>query len=124
MMEFDGIAIGEMKPYAEYNGVKIFSLSSLSSPVDATVSYSKTRITFAGKIGVDRTEGSYKFGDEILIALWTKELPKINDRCSQKGFSRIQINLSLKDAISLFKNALEKLEDLKESKKKALSDFM
>ena len=109
------------KPYAEYNGVKIFALSSVSDPVAATVSFKNTRITFSGIIGVDRTEGSYKFGDEVLIALWMKNLPKIDERCSQKGYSRIQINLSIDQAISLFKISLEKLESLK---KRALADFI
>jgi hypothetical protein len=100
----------DKKPYAEYNGVKIFSLSLSSKPIDTTVSFGNTRIVFHGKIGIDRTEGSYRWGKQVLIATWMDTLPEINNRCEQKGYSRIQIALPRDEAIKLLRKALEELE--------------
>ena len=113
------------KPYAEYNGVKIYQLAVIKQAVEATIGYGKTRIVFKGQIGIDRTEGSYRYGDEVLVALWMVGEPKVETRCPQKGYSRIQISMPIPDAIKLFKEALDKIEEHQAEvmKKKPLGDF-
>lgn len=106
----------DVKPYASYNGVNIYQLTLGRQIVEATVSYGETRIMYRGQIGIDRTEGSYRFGDQVLIAMWMRDLPKIETRCRQKGYSRIQINMTIPEAITMFKEALQKLEALEREK--------
>lgn len=101
-----------------YNGVKIIPISSRRKQIEATASFSDKKIVFRGELGIDRTEGSYKWGPQVLIALWSFELPKIDSRCNNKGYSRVQIAISREDAKKLFKEALAELEKLEPTQSK------
>lgn len=87
-------------PFAGHNG-KVYN--------SANFIFDKI-IVYHGQVGIDRTEGSYRWGEQVLIAMWMKGFPKIESRCDQKGYSRIQVAMPKEEAIKMFREALNELE--------------
>jgi hypothetical protein len=113
-MEGESSSLGkEEKPFAEYNGVQIFLIAVGERRAVATVSFGETRMVFTGQIGINRTEGSWRYGDEVQIAMWNLENVKMEKRCKQKGYNRMQINLRIEDALRIFREAIVKLEKIR-----------
>jgi len=94
------------KPYGD---VQFKELVKIKEPIDATVSFGKKRIVFHGELVVDHIEKSWKWGDQITINVWLKDLPKIETRAYNDGYSRVGIALPIEVARRFFEKLLEKL---------------
>ena len=93
----------------EYKGCKFPPLARCPVPVEATVCYANQRITIEGELRFDRTEGSWKYGSQFQIHLFTKNLPKFDKRAENNGYTRIEIAVPLKLAGPLLEETLHEL---------------
>lgn len=94
----------------DYNGLSVFEIAKAPMPVVATVSYGETkRLKFEGTFCIDRTEGSYRYPQEVQFVLWTRDLPLHESRSRHDGYSRIEIAIPRNVAIKLLELALRKL---------------
>ena len=93
----------------EYNGLHIFELASYPT-THATSCNEKEHRLWSGTFFIDRTEGSYRYGDEVQFGLWSRTPPKIKQsRAANDGYYRIEICLPKEDAIQLLEMALARL---------------
>ncbi len=93
----------------EYNGLTIFEL--VSHPVThATVCGGAEHQKWTGEFTIDRTEGSYRYGDEVQFVLWSREPPKIKmERAPNDGYFRIEICLPESVALELLEEAADRI---------------
>ena len=105
-VELEGVA------KREYNGLRINELAKYSRPVEATVAFGDKRLVFKGFFVIDTTKGSWKFGDQVQLVLWSRDLPDEELRAENDDYSRIEIALPL-DSIGTLESALKKLWALK-----------
>lgn len=97
------------KPYGD---VQFKELAKIREPIDATVSFGEKRIVFHGQLVVDHIEQSWKWGDQITMNVWLKDLPEIETRAYNDGYSRVAIALPVTVARRFFEKLLEKLWEL------------
>ena len=99
--------IGKKK--REYNGLTIFEL--VSHPVThATVCGGVEHQKWTGNFTIDRTEGSYRYGNEIQFVLWSQDPPKIKlERAPNDGYFRIEICIPQEEAVQLLETALYRI---------------
>ena len=101
-------------PHAEYTKgksekpVKFFHYAKSGRPFEATVSYGDTRLVFEGQVVFEKTQGSFKFGEQFQIVLWTKNLPLTEERAINDGYSRIEIALPLEVGERMVRQAANK----------------
>lgn len=88
------------------NGLEFRELSRVPVPVEATVSFAAKRMVFRGTLTIDRQGKSYKFGDQLQIHLFTRDLPTFETRAMQNGYSRIEIAIPIHDAVNFLTNAV------------------
>ncbi|MFC1486617.1 hypothetical protein ACFLRN_02865 [Thermoproteota archaeon] len=93
----------------DYNGLSIFELAS--HPIThATVCSGAEHQKWTGTFTIDRTEGSYRYGDEVQFVVWSLEPPKIKmERAFNDGYFRIEICIPKENAIHLLEDALSRL---------------
>ncbi len=93
----------------EYNGLSIFEL--VSHPVThATVCGGAEHQKWTGTFTIDRTEGSYRYGDEVQFVVWSREPPKIKmNRARNGGYYRIEICVPEDKALELLEEATDKI---------------
>lgn len=105
------VIVAEKRPY--YGEAKtpviIKELVRLAGKIDSTVSWGDRRVVFNGTLSVDHVKNSLKWGDEVTINLWTKDLPKFEQRAKNDGYSRVAISLKPREALALCERLLEKL---------------
>ena len=79
------------KKKRDYNGLTIYEL--VSHPVThATVCVGDEHQKWTGTFTIDRTEGSYRYGDEVQFVVWSREPPKLKwERAPNSGYYRIEI---------------------------------
>jgi integrase len=81
----------------------------------ATTAYNDMRITFTGTCTIDRTEGSYKYGDQVQFVLWTYDMPKIEMiRAPNGNYCRMEIAIPKEHAAKFLERALQKLWSLEQ----------
>lgn len=90
-----------------YKGVEIHELATSQVPVEATVAYGNKRLVFRGLCTVDKTQGSWKFGEQIQLVLWTKEKVKVENRAENNGYNRIEIALPKEIGIRMIQEVAE-----------------
>lgn len=91
------------------NPVEIQELVKVKGKVESTVSFGGRRIVFRGNLVVDHIKGSWRWGEQIAINLWTKDLPEFQSRANNDGYSRVAIALPPELARRLCEKLLEKL---------------
>jgi len=104
----------QKKPYfgSSEVPVRIRELMKVKGLVDSTVSYGEKRLVFSGNLVVDHVKGSWRWGEEVAINLWTRDLPRFENRAENDGYSRVAISLDLRTALGLCQRWLEKLWSL------------
>ena len=97
------------KKKRDYNGLSIYEL--VSHPVThATVCGGAEHQKWTGTFTIDRTEGSYRYGDEVQFVVWSHEPPKIKmERAPNDGYYRIEICIPEERALELLEEAVEKI---------------
>ena len=116
----------------DYNGLSIFELASFPCS-HATVCSGDEHQKWTGTFTIDRTENSYRYGNEIQFVVWSTEAPKLKmERASNGGFYRVEICIPQEQAVRLLETALNriynaenmKLKDLPEITVSNLADIM
>lgn len=92
--------------------VTIKELVKVQGKIDSTVSFGGRRLVFKGNLVVDEVKGSWKWGHEVTFNLWTRDLPEIEARATNDGYSRVAISLKPEVARRLCEKLLEKLWSL------------
>ena len=64
----------------EYFGCRFPNLVTCPIEIEATVCYGKRRETFKGKLAFDRNDGSWKYGNQLLIHLFRVDIPTVTAR--------------------------------------------
>lgn len=94
----------------DYNGLIVYEIAKCPVPVTATVAYGNSnRIVFEGTFTIDRTEGSWKFPEEVQFVLYTRKLPRFEKRAKHDGYHRIEIPIPRGIATKMLELALRKL---------------
>jgi len=106
--------VAEKRPYYgnAAEPVIIKELVWLAEKIDSTVSWGDRRLVFHGILSVDHVQNSLKWGTQVTINLWTKDLPKFEQRAENDGYSRVAIPLKPSEALALCEKLLEKLWSL------------
>ena len=93
----------------DYNGVAFYEM--VSYPVThATVCSGAEHQKWTGTFTIDRTEGSYRYGDEVQFVVWSREPPVLkSERAPNGGYYRIEICIPKENAIHLLEDALTRL---------------
>ena len=114
------IDLGKKK--REYNGLSIFEL--VSHPVThATVCGGAEHQKWTGNFTIDRTEGSYRYGDEVQFVLWSTEPPRIKmERAANDGYFRIEICIPQDEAVQLLETALYRIYNAEKQKAAVLPE--
>ena len=106
--------IGKRK--RDYNGLTIFELASYPCS-HATVCSGEEHQKWSGTFTVDRTEGSYRYGDELQFVVWSREAPRIKmERAVNDGYYRIEICIPEQDAVRLLEEALMRVYNARKIK--------
>ena len=94
------------KEKKEYNGLHIFEL--VSHPcTHATVCTGNEHTKWKGQFTIDRTEGSYRYGNEIQFVVWSRDPPIIkNERAANDGYYRIEVCVPEDVGVRLLEDAL------------------
>jgi hypothetical protein len=90
-----------------YKGIEISELSTSGIPVEGTIAFGNRRVVFKGLVTIDKTKGSWKFGEQIQFVLWTKDPVRIEERADNDGYNRIEIALPLGMGKRMLKEAHE-----------------
>ena len=92
-----------------YNGLQIFEL--VSHPVThATVCSGAEHQKWIGTFTIDRTEGSYRYGDEVQFVVWSREPPIIkSERAPNDGYYRIEICIPESEALELLEESADRI---------------
>ena len=106
----------------EYNGLTIYEL--VSHPVThATVCGGAEHQKWTGNFTIDRTEGSYHYGDEVQFVLWSTEPPRIKmERAANDGYFRIEICIPQDEAVQLLETALYRIYNAEKQKAAVLPE--
>lgn len=93
----------------DYFGLTIYELAS--HPVThATVCSGEEHQKWTGTFAIDRTEGSYRYGDEVQFVVWSTDPPKIKmERAPNDGYYRIEICIPKQEAVRLLETALTRI---------------
>ena len=102
----------EKKPYFGFSDkpVKIKELvKTANHDVEATVTIGGKRYVFRGQLCVDHITGSWKWGEQVAINVWTVDTPQVQDRAKNDGYNRVAIALDPKLLERLCEKLLQKL---------------
>jgi len=79
----------EKKPYY---GLQFTELSPTQPDVNASFTWSKGKKSYLrGKLSLDRHRGSYKYANEVVISVWSRDPPETVDRAYNDGYYRLEI---------------------------------
>ena len=79
----------EKRPYF---GLQFTELAKTQPDVNASFTWSKGEKAYLrGKLSFDRHKGSYKYPNEVVLSVWSKEPPEIAERAFNNGYYRIEI---------------------------------
>lgn len=94
-----------------YKGLRMFDLTPEIAPtVKCTFAISKdAKYIQEGTLTFDRHENSYKFNDEVVITVWSRESPCTSQRADNDGYYRVEIPVPKQVFIKMCEKALEKL---------------
>jgi hypothetical protein len=90
------------------NGVK-YEIVESNDKIESTVSMNNDRIIYNGKVAFEKMSGSYKFGKQIQIVVFTKDV-KIENRTFNNGFERIEIAIPYELGKIMFKEFIKKID--------------
>lgn len=96
----------------DYFGLQMFELAPEIKPsVTATFTWGPSKKAVQqGILSFDRHEGSYKFSNEVVITVWSKNPPQLDvDRAYNDGYYRIEIPVSQHVFLKMCEKALQKL---------------
>ena len=94
------------KKKRDYNGLTIYELVS-HLVTHATVCNGDEHQKWTGTFTIDRTENSYRYGDELQFVVWSTEPPIIKqERAVNDGYYRIEICIPQQEAVNLLEKAL------------------
>lgn len=103
-------------------GLKIYPVATSNGNHEATVAFNKKsksfRFVFDGEISIDRTKGSWKFGDQIQFVLWTTNPVKIEKRAflsNKNNYNRIEIAVPLSVGKKMLQDALRNIAEIEKS---------
>jgi len=94
-----------------YNGMQAVELSKVPINVEATATLDmEKKLDYHGIFCIDRTVGSYRYGDQLMFSFWTKETPVEKQRVNNHGgYHRVQIAIPIEFAVEFLEKALQKL---------------
>lgn len=94
-----------------YKGLRMFDLTPEIKPtVKCTFAVSPSKkFVQKGLLSFDRHEGSYKYNDEVVITVWSKNPPYEEHRADNQGYYRVEIPVPKAVFIKMVEKALEKL---------------
>ena len=92
----------------EDNGVTYTELARLNN-IEATVAYDDKRIVLKGCLTIDIQHGSYKYGPQLQIHLFTGTQPIFEERREHKKFTRIEIAAPEHEGADFLLHALQTL---------------
>lgn len=79
----------EKRPYF---GLQFVELTKTQPQVHASFTWSKdSKAYLHGKLTLDRHKGSWKYPNEVVISVWSKEPPETVQRAYNDGYYRIEI---------------------------------
>lgn len=110
------------KQKRDYFGLTIFEL--VEHPVThATVCCGEEHQKWTGTFTIDRTEGSYRYGDELQFVVWSHEPPTIKqERAINDGYYRIEICIPQQEAVSLLETALHRIYEAEKERLASLPE--
>lgn len=94
----------------DYNGLKIYEIAKCPVLIEATTAHSQNeKFVYKGIFTIDRTENSWKYGDQVQFCLFTTEKPYVRQRVNHDGYYRIEIAIPKNIAVKMLESALHKL---------------
>jgi len=94
-----------------YKALRMFDLTPEFQPtVKCTFALShRSKYVQKGTLTFDRHENSYKFPDEVVITVWSREPPYEEPRADNDGYYRVEIPVPKAVFQKMCEKALEKL---------------
>lgn len=99
-----------MTEQIKYAGCEFQTLAITPKCVTVTVCFGSKRYTVKGPLSVVKTNGSWKYGDELHFTVHSSDLPKEDLRAFNNGWTRIEIAIEDQSGRQLLKDALESLD--------------
>ena len=101
--------VGKVKK--EYFGLRMYELvPELQPKVTSTFTTSKNeKLVLVGILSLDRHENSNKFEDEVVVSVWSRDPPYIEQRAFNDGYFRLEIPVKLETFVKLMEACLKRL---------------
>jgi len=106
-----------LKPKGSYFGCDFYQLANVLN-VFATATFADTHVKIEGDLTADLTKGSYAYGDEVQLKVWSREKPvvKVERAPEQKGYYRVEIYLPVSEALNFCRDVLVNFEKFEKSR--------
>lgn len=103
------------KPYygiSSEEPVKIKELVKVKGKTDGTFCFANKRYVIRGTLAADFVQGSWKWGTQVAFNIYAKDLPQVESRPPQDGYTRLAIALNPSTARLLCEELLTRLWEL------------